>query len=126
METNQEKGYNYEIQIRDYIINKLNKPAYLWSDTPETILINCGIIGSHNHHRLSRINKVYPLKKNGLIDTGVDIIQIESEKCSLVQCKNGYKKGLTINDLAGFYAWMASMSNVKGYVYYTDKLSTNL
>jgi len=26
------KGYNYEIQIRDYIINTLNKEAYLWSE----------------------------------------------------------------------------------------------
>lgn len=58
METNQEKGLNYEIQIRDYIINELGKPAYLWSDTPEIILINCGIIGSHNQHRLNRINKL--------------------------------------------------------------------
>jgi hypothetical protein len=45
---NNEKGYLYEVQIRDYIINTLNKPAYLW---PETILINCGIIKSHNHNR---------------------------------------------------------------------------
>jgi len=126
METNQEKGLNYEIQIRDYIINELNKPAYLWSDTPETILINCGIIGSHNQHRLNRKDNVYPLKKNGLIDTGVDIIQVESEKCSLVQCKNGYKKGLTINDLSGFMCWLAIMDKLNGYMYYTNKLSTNL
>lgn len=29
METNQVKGLNYEIQIRDYIINTLHKNAYL-------------------------------------------------------------------------------------------------
>jgi superfamily II DNA or RNA helicase len=120
METNQEKGYNYEIQIRDYIINKLNKPAYLWSDTPETILINCGIIGSHNQHRLTRIN----IKENSLQDTGIDIIQVDSNtESSLVQCKNGYKTGLTINDLAGFMCWMAAMNKINGYVYYTNKLS---
>ena len=33
------KGYLYEKQIKDYIINYLDKPAYLWSETPETILI---------------------------------------------------------------------------------------
>ena len=35
---NKIKGDKYEIQIRDYIINNLNKPAYLWKDTPEIIL----------------------------------------------------------------------------------------
>jgi superfamily II DNA or RNA helicase len=123
METNQVKGLNYEIQIRDYIINTLHKNAYLWSDAPETILINCGIIGSHNEHRLIRKEK----KENGLTDTGVDIIQIDSNtESSLVQCKNGYKNGLTIPDLAGFMCWMAAMDKINGYVYYTSKLSENI
>ena len=42
---NQIKGYTYELYIKTHIINKLNKQAYLWS---ETILIENGIIGSHN------------------------------------------------------------------------------
>ena len=71
------KGYNYEIQIKFYIINNLNKLAYLWNEVPENILINNSIIGSHNEHRLNR--------KNKLIDTGVDIIQLEDNNiCSLV------------------------------------------
>jgi len=120
MESNQEKGYNYEIQVRDYIINILKKLAYLWNDIPETLLIKFGIIGSHNENRIKRKEN----KKNPLIDTGVDIIQIENENtCSLVQCKNGYKNGLTLNDLAGFNAWMASLDKLNGYVYYTNKLS---
>ena len=41
---NKIKGDAYEIQIRDYIINRLNKIAYLWYDTPETLLIDFGII----------------------------------------------------------------------------------
>jgi len=53
-ETNKEKGERYEMQIRDYIINVLNKPAYLWSHVPESLLVSCGIIGSHNEHRLKR------------------------------------------------------------------------
>ena len=58
----------------------------MWS---ENILINNNIIGSHNEHRLNR--------KNKLIDTGVDIIQLEDNYiCSLVQCKNGYSKGITM------------------------------
>jgi hypothetical protein len=44
---NQILGYNYEIQVRDYIIS-MNKMAYLWSHTPENILIEHNIIGSHN------------------------------------------------------------------------------
>ena len=51
---NKIKGDKYEIQIRDYIINNLDKPAYLWKDIPETILIDNGIICSHNENRLRR------------------------------------------------------------------------
>ena len=118
---NKVKGTNYEFQIRDYIINSLNKKAYLWSDTPESILINNGLIGSHNENRIIRKEN----KENPLQDTGIDIIQIESssDSISLVQCKNGYKNGITMSDLAGFALWMVSMENLKGYVYYTDKLS---
>ena len=48
------KGYLYEVQIRDYIINELNKQAFLWSETPETLLLEHKIIGSHNEARLKR------------------------------------------------------------------------
>ena len=88
--TNNDKGYLYELQIRDYIINELRKPAYLWNDTPETILLDNNIIGSHNDHRIKRKEN----KINNLVDTGIDVIQVEENKCSLIQCKNGYKKGL--------------------------------
>jgi len=119
---NQDKGYLYEIQIRDYIINELKFPAYLWKDTPETILLQNNIIGSHNHNRLKRIeNKTNPLR-----DTGIDVIQVENDKCSLVQCKNGYKKGVKMEDLAGFMCWISTLDTLKGYVYYTDKLSQNI
>jgi hypothetical protein len=68
------KGYYYEVQIKFHIINNLNKLAYLWNEAPENILIKNGIIGSHNEHRL-----------NKLIDTGVDIIQLDDNNiCSLV------------------------------------------
>ena len=121
--SNKEKGDNYELQIKNYIINILKKPAYLWHETPETILIECGIIGSHNENRLKRKEN----KTNPLTDTGIDIIQIESyNTCSLVQCKNGYNNGLTIQDLAGFHFWMAQFDKLDGYAYYTHKLSHHI
>ena len=117
---NYKKGLVYEIQIRDYIINNLHKQAFLWKDTPESFLINNGIILNHNQNRLLR----YENKVNKIHDTGIDVIQIEdNNKCSLIQCKNGYKNGLTYSELCGFFAWMASLDNLQGYVYYTNKLS---
>jgi superfamily II DNA or RNA helicase len=123
METNQIKGYNYEIQIRNHIINNLKKQAYLWNDVPETLLIKAGIIASHNENRLRRKE----FKENPLQDTGVDIIQVDNDNtCSFVQCKNGYKSGVTYNHLAGFLMWMMSFQNIKGYVYYTSKISSHI
>ncbi len=121
---NKIRGDAYEIETIDYIINILNKPAYKWDECPESILIKNGIIGSHNQNRLNRKND----KENPLPDTGVDVIQIEDDDdtCSLVQCKNGYKNGITMKDLAGFMCWIASLDKLKGYVYYTDKLSHNI
>ena len=121
------KGYQYEEQIKNYIINDLNKPAYLWSFTPENILIENGIYGSHNDARIKR-KELKNNNTNKLIDIGVDIIQVDDEKISFVQCKNGYKKGVTIDDLAGFSIMtLTHQNNInKGYVYYTDKLSNNL
>ena len=60
---NQIKGDRYEIQIRDYVINSVKKPAYLWKDTPETLLINSGIIGSHNENRtfIMKNKEIYTL-----------------------------------------------------------------
>jgi superfamily II DNA or RNA helicase/predicted small secreted protein len=123
MSSNKVKGDNYEVQIRNHIICNLNKRAYLWDDTPEDTLIRCGLIGSHNENRLKRKEN----KLNPLLDTGIDIIQMEDENtCSLVQCKNGYKGGVTISDLAGFYSWIVAFETSFGYVYYTSKLSQHI
>ena len=50
---NYEKGLVYEKYIRDYLI-KDGIECYLWSETPETLLIEKNIIGSHNEARLIR------------------------------------------------------------------------
>ena len=121
MTENQIKGYQFEIQIRDYIINELNNIAYLWSDVPENILIEACIINSHNENRLNRLKR----KTNPIIDTGIDIIQLDkNNNIILVQCKNGYKKGLKVKDLAGFMCWMARLIKLQGYIYHTNKLSS--
>lgn len=120
---NNQKGHLYELQIRDYIIQNLNNRAFLWNDVPESILLEYNIIGSHNQHRINRKLK----KINKLQDTGIDIIQIsEDNNCYLVQCKNGYQNGVTMNDLAGFMCWMTHLDKLTGYVYYTNKLSHNI
>jgi len=36
---NQEKGLLYERYVKDIIIQKLNKNAYIWNECPENILI---------------------------------------------------------------------------------------
>lgn len=120
---NQLIGRQYEIQIRNYIINHLKCNAFLWSDTPENILIKHNLINSHNDNRIKRKEN----KLNPLIDTGVDIVKINNDDTiSFVQCKNGYKHGLKISDLAGYLFMMMSFENINGYVYYTSKLSNNL
>ncbi|AYV77051.1 MAG: hypothetical protein Barrevirus9_20 [Barrevirus sp.] len=113
-----EKIRSYEIQIRDYIINTLNKPAYLLSDAPETILINCGIIASHNENRLNRINK----KKDPLLFyNGIDIIQVEDDNtCSIVHCDTPFKRDVNVNGLAKFMHSANTFNKLKAYVYHTD------
>ena len=122
---NQIKGSAYEKQILELI--RIDKPAYVWHKAPETILIENGIIGSHNLARLRRKEDRANPEDNTLQDTGIDIIMMDTEtECSLIQCKNGYKRGVTMHDLGGFMCWMAMMTDKLGYVYYTDKLSLNI
>ena len=40
------KGYLYEVQIKNHITLNLNKKAYLWNETPEDLLIEHKIIDS--------------------------------------------------------------------------------
>ncbi len=117
---NKIKGDRYEIFIRNHINESSGATSYLWSHTPENILIDAGILGSHNECRL--------LRKAPIRDTGIDIVQVnEDGSISFVQCKSGYAEhGVRISDLAGFNAWMTVLDKAKGFVYYTDKLSQNI
>jgi hypothetical protein len=69
---NKAKGDAYENHICCLIRSELNKPCYLWSHTPDEILIKAGIIHSNNQHRLYRKDRA--LNGSCLMDTGVDLI----------------------------------------------------
>ena len=45
---NQDKGLLYEKYVKDFIIQRLGKNAYLWNECPENILIDNNFIHSHN------------------------------------------------------------------------------
>eukprot|EP00596_Hydrurales_sp_CCMP1899_P003625 CAMPEP_0119045650 /NCGR_PEP_ID=MMETSP1177-20130426/41670_1 /TAXON_ID=2985 /ORGANISM="Ochromonas sp, Strain CCMP1899" /LENGTH=794 /DNA_ID=CAMNT_0007017797 /DNA_START=468 /DNA_END=2849 /DNA_ORIENTATION=- len=120
-----EKDDMYKIQIRNHIIFSLKKPAYLYSDTPVQLLIDNGIFDSYNDHRLKRIASK-EANLNSFHDTGIDIIQVESDgSLTLVQCKNGHK-GVTIEDLADILDYSLHFDKLNAHVYYTDKISDNL
>ena len=123
---NQEKGLLYEKYIKNFIIQKLSKNAYLWNECPENILIDNNLIQSHNTLRLIRKD----IKEGNLHshkDIGIDIIQIDNDdKCSIVQCKNGYNNGLSIDDLSGIMMRCAFIRDINTFIYYTNYLSRNI
>jgi len=123
---NQIKGALYE----QYICKNLNDEghSWLWSDIPEKDLVESGLVHDLNKHRLKRKKHLNNPDKyvNPLIDTGIDILLYNNEEYTLVQCKNGYDKGLTFKDLSGFNMMMVNHETKKGRVYYTSKLSKNI
>ena len=125
---NQEKGLVYEKYVRNFIIKKLGINAYLWNECPENILISCNLIQSHNHMRhmrLSRKNSNEGYLHNHK-DIGIDIVQIENDKCTIVQCKNGYNNGLCVDDISGIMMRCAFNRDVNTFIYYTSFLSRNI
>ena len=72
----------------NYIKTVLCKEAYLWSETPEHILVKYKILRPDCGYNVKSKSK-----DKTITDTGIDIIQIDSEtECTLIQCKNGIKK----------------------------------
>ena len=94
----------------------MHKTAYLWSETPENLLIKHKIINSHNQARIKRKED----KANPLRDTGVDIVMVDNnDTISFIQCKNGYSNGIVFNDLAGISLWTPKKINK---VYFLEPL----
>lgn len=122
---NQEKGLLYERFVKDFIIQKIGKNAFLWNECPENILIEKALIHSHNDMRLIRKDI-----KEGYLhchkDIGIDVIQINGDNCSIVQCKNGYANGLCVEDISGIMMRSNFLKNVPTFIYYTNCLSRNI
>ena len=122
---NNYKGLLYEKFIKNFIIHKLNKLVYLWNECPEEILIDNNLVSSHNHLRIIRKN-IKEGHKHYHKDIGIDLIQIElNDDISLIQAKNGYSKGVRVEDLAGIMM-RTSFSRKNSYIYYTHNLSINI
>ena len=122
---NQEKGVLYEKYVKRFIIHQLGKNAYLWNECPENILIANNLVHSHNEMRLLR-KDVKEGHLHNHKDIGIDIIQIDNDKCSIVQCKNGYNNGLCIDDISGIMLRCAFIRDVNTFIYYTNCLSRNI
>lgn len=116
---NKTKNELYIMQMKNHVINNLNKPAYLYKDTPETILINAGIIRSHAHERTIRKEQL----ENPLSYTGIDIVQVDDNSYTIIKCKDCRKKAVTKDQLAYFMFMMSVIDKINGCVYYTYKLS---
>jgi len=122
---NHEKGLLYEKYVKNFIIQQLGKNAYLWNECPENILIANNLIHSHNDMRLLR-KDVKEGHLHNHKDIGIDIIQIDNDKCSIVQCKNGYNNGLCVDDISGIMMRCAFIRDVNTFIYYTNCLSRNI
>ncbi len=125
---NKQKGDLYE----KYILKKIcqNNECWLWKDIPQQILIECGFFKDQEDYRikkkLSKQNNDEDL--NFLIDTGFDLIEKDiNNNYNAIQCKNGYKNGLTFTDISTFIAMKHCYKNIKfGKVYYTSKINNNI
>jgi superfamily II DNA or RNA helicase len=123
---NKIKGDEYELFVLNHI-RKTNN-VWLWKDIPEEHLLKSGLIHSQNEYRLNRIKYLNSDDiNNPYRDVGIDILALTKDnKYIFVQCKNGYKNGITIADLAGFSYLMFQHQSKEGHVYYTSKLSIHI
>lgn len=111
------KGDLYETYICKYL-NETSL-AFLWSNIPEKHLLESELVHDLNEHRIKRKKfRDNPNENtNPLIDVGIDILQLDKDGYNLVQCKNGYDKGIRIEDLAGFYMMMMNQTKIYGKIH---------
>ena len=124
-----EKGDVYEQYILAYLysedtnINNTNRYVWLWSDIPEEVMCDVGLIGNWNQYRLQRkANRI-----NKLPDVGCDIFMIDNDSRYLIQCKYyDSSNSVKIEDLAGWHGMLLDYPEMLGDLYYTSKLSENI
>lgn len=111
------KGKDYEI----YICNKLNKLpniiAWRWPDTPEYILLDCGLIESQEETRIIRKKIIDGEKINPQMDTGIDIICKKNNTYIFIQCKDHSTSYTSLTCLKSYFKKMDKYPNNKGYVF---------
>jgi len=98
----------YELQCVLRHTQKGNR-AWLFPDTPEPVLKNCGILHSYNQWRAFRR---YLRGMDGpLQDTGIDFVAVEPDEKTIIGQSKCYREGSTLcqNHLAGFYRHMANV-----------------
>jgi predicted helicase len=124
---NIEKGFLYENQIKNFIINNTNFNAYLWNECPETILVDNKLISSHRQNCTIR-KDIKEGKLHNHKDIGIDIIQVNNDNiCNgIIQCKNGYSNGICISDISGIMIRSAFNKSLATFIYYTNSLSKNI
>ena len=78
-----EKGDVYEQYILDYLyLENSKRQIWLWSNIPQDIMCDVGLIGNWNKSRLQRKSN----RINKLPDVGCDIFMIDTDKYYLIQC----------------------------------------
>jgi superfamily II DNA or RNA helicase len=120
-----QKGDIYENYILEYLYESIPKcNAWLWSNIPEEVMCDVGLIGNWNEHRKQRkANRI-----NKLPDIGCDIFMITpNNENHLVQCKYyASKNHVKFEDIAGWSLMLVDNQEMYGDLYYTSKLSENL
>ena len=110
---NKIEGDLYEKYVYHLIKNKY-KTCYLWKDIPLNVL----------EDKFYRNNKICK-------DIGCDIIGVSyDDKIDYIQCKNysttGTDNTINIEDLSGFYNFIAENLIKEPIVYYSGKLSKQI
>ena len=121
---NKERGDIYEKYISNYLSQENeNSINWIWHNIPEEHLINAGIIGDWNQHRINRkLNRI-----NKLPDLGCDILYLGNDgEYKIIQCKFYNSNSIGIDCLAGFNAMMLAYDHLKGIVYHTSQITSNL
>lgn len=100
-------GKSYEYYVLGQIKSNYDM-CWHWSDFPEKNMIELGLIRNYDNFTKYRY------------DIGADLAAVKNNIYYFIQCKNFNNNTIHINDLAGFYFFVAEF-NVNGIVYYNKR-----